>query len=516
MKKLNKVLAVVIAVMMVLSLSVIAFAANNSTQDANNGSITVDNYDSTKNYVAYKIFDVTYADGAAADGYAYTIAGNSPWYAAVSAYATAAHGMTLSPVANTNPTTYVVTTTSSFSAPDFAEYLKDYKDNNTVNDNGTTLSNGAASGLALGYWFVTTTSGALCNLTTTHPSQTIYDKNAPLDFKKDVDDADGVVEVGQVLTYTIESELPPSLTGYDHYYYRVSDTMSNGLTFNNDVVVKFGNTTIFTRGAASGNQGTYVNPVNNDANSFTWEIDLTTVNTAYLDQSVTITYTATVNANAIVNSADTNSAILEYSNDPNDSTSFHTTPPEEVKVYTLNVDISKKDSADQTIALAGASFILYEERTENNATVKYYYQQDSNTKAVSWTTNKANAKVFTTPASGQVSFEGLDLNGATGNYFIEETAAPLGYNLPTAAFPVVITKNVAQNGDVTFTATVSAQNATVDGTDQSVQATILNEKGQLLPETGGIGTTVFYVLGIAMIFAAAVLVINKRRMAVEA
>lgn len=300
--------------------------------------------------------------------------------------------------------------------------------------------------------------------------------------------------------------------------------MSEGLTFNGDVVVKFGTTTIYDASAQSGNKGTYTAKTN----GFDWTIDMTTQQ-AYVNQPITVTYTATVNSSAITRDKENNTATLTYSNDPNDSTSTETTPPEIVTVYSLNVDITKVDSENNSTKLSGASFVLYEERTElsdpsdpnsDPVTVKYYYVQDSTTKAVSWATTKANATVLTTPASGEVTFEGLDLNdanGTTGNYFIEETVAPRGYNLPANPFPVVITKNVnATTGAVTFTATVNTVSATVDSSDQTVAANIENTKGALLPETGGIGTSLFYLIGAILILGAAVLILSKRRLGVKA
>lgn len=152
MKHARKLASLLLALVMVLSLATTAFAAGET------GTITVDNPIAGQTYKAYKIFDVTYNTDKSA--YSYTIDSGSEWFGTVQAYATEANGLTLTQV--NGSTTYNVTTTTAFSAPGFAAALKAAVAGKT----GTTLTAKAdgtvsVSNLPLGYYFVTSTSGAL-------------------------------------------------------------------------------------------------------------------------------------------------------------------------------------------------------------------------------------------------------------------------------------------------------------------------------------------------------------------
>lgn len=362
MKNMKKLIAVVLAAAMVFAMSVTAFAAT-STQDAT-GSITIANYDSTKTYTAYKIFDVTYADGSATEPYAYTIDSDSDWFSTVQSYATDANGLTLTQVGSS--TTYNVTfDESNFSAAAFAANLY----NNVEGKTGTAISNGTANGLDLGYWFVTTTSGSVCNLTTTHKDQTIYDKNI-IEFTKDANDTDRTVEVGQVVTYTLNGKVPDT-TGFTAYTYEVADSMTNGLTFNGDVEVKFDNTVVYKRTSegteSTKTYGTYTA----DTNGFKWNVDMTKVDSSYVNKAITITYTATINENAVTRNIETNTATLKYSNNPADSTSTDTVTQEE-NLYSFNVIVDKYvinsgAPSNTSEKLAGAKFVLYKTVSGSNS-----------------------------------------------------------------------------------------------------------------------------------------------------
>lgn len=549
-------LAVIAAIAMVFTLmvgsGVTAFAANTSTDDAGKGSITVENAVSGSTYTAYKIFDVTYDKNKTPAAYSYTIDSTSAWYNAVKSYAdTAANGMTLTQIGSS--TTYNVTTSSTFSAPAFAQYLNgkvtgatpEVTDSNakTLTQSGATAS---VSSLDLGYWFVTTTTGSLCNLTTSNPNAEIYDKN-DVTFTK-TDNTNGSVEVGQTVTYTLTGKVP-STTGYKSYVYKVSDIMSDGLTFNGDVEVKFGNITVYKR-TSEGTEttdtfdATYsssvdrtVKNVNTKAtsNCFTIQFDMAkeAIQNTYVNQAITITYTAKVNSNAITHDEENNKAVLEYSNDPTDSTKTTPTEEKDTHTYSFNVVIDKYEKDTTSKKLAGATFALY--KYDTDTTTKLYYKQDSSTKEVSWvkdltkdgsasTVKEAdNITRVTTDDKGAGEFDGLK----AGTYYLVETAAPDGYNKLTADIPVVITVK-AQSEETepySISATVDSQTATVahkvdnqitnaddDGTyDNDVTASIANNTGSLLPSTGGIGTTIFYVIGGCLVAAAAVILIARKR-----
>lgn len=472
MKHARKLASLLLALVMVFALATTAFAAGS-------GSITVDNPIAGQTYTAYKIFDVVYGTEG---HYSYTIDSSSEWFTTVQAYATEANGMTLTQV--NGSTTYNVTTTGAFSAPNFAAALKEA----VASKNGTALTVQAdvivsVSNLPLGYYFVTSSTGALCNLTTTNPSATIHDKNdMPFDKVDDKVSAD----VGETVNYTITGKVPDT-TGFTTYTYQITDTMSEGLTFQKDVKVSIGGTNIDANTVKS--WITY-SPNEQSATGFKLTIPVK----GYQNQvgaEIKVTYSAVVNENAVAKIGK-NSATLTYSNDPADSTKTTTTPADEETVYSSKIVIDKFETGKKdTTKLAGATFVLYKEVTAEGATeaTKMYYKWNDTDKKVEWVADKSQATSKTTDSTGAASFDGL----ADGTYYLEETAAPAGYNKLTQ--PVEVTVN---GGDTESKLSVTAE--------------VANNTGALLPSTGGMGTTIFYVLGSVLVLAAVVLLVTKKRM----
>lgn len=469
---MKKFLALVVAMMMVLALSSAVFATPVTT-----GSITVESPVAGEHYAAYKIFDLEYI---ATSNYAYTINANSPWFAAVQSYA----GITLTQSTD-HAGTYVVTTNANFSAAAFAAHLKTAMANITPTptpDGEDTVAvdgqNVVWNNLPLGYYFVTSTLGALCSLTNTAYNAVVHDKNEGLPFEKEVDDAS--VEVGQTVHFTITGEVP-STTGYTTYTWKVTDTMSDGLDFvEGSVVVTIGNT-VYVPTASE---------LVNTANGFVLNLEMVGRNWE-VGAPIVITYNAVVTEDAVVLDEATNTATLQYSNDPNNSESYE---EEEVvvKVYTADIIIDKTNAGGDK--LSGADFVLYklvEDENNPGTYIKYYYTYDAVNDVVGWSTNYANATHSITTAQGVASFIGLE----EGDYYIEEVAAPYGYNLLTAPVQVHVNANATVHADVT--------------------QPIVNNTGSELPETGGIGTTIFYVIGGLMMAAAVVLLATRKKMSVE-
>lgn len=463
---MRKLFTVLLALAMTLALAVPAFAADT-------GSITITNPQGDHTYTAYKIFDVTYSG----DNYSYTISDNAAAFTTVKAYADeAANDLTLTAVANTNK--YNVSTGDSFSAASFAQYLKtkvgSLGTGTKFAADGTTMK---AAGLELGYYFVDGTSGTVCELATAKDIQ-IRDKNEAPQIEKSVDDTDRTVEVGQKLTYTITGKVP-STKGYTEYTYQVTDTMSEGLTFNKDVKVTIGGTAV-TDAAITYNDNGFVASIN----MMNYQ--------EQIDAPVVITYTATVNEKAIQSNKETNTATLKYSNNPADKNSFGQSH-EEVEVFSFNIVINKYAADNESTKLEGAKFLL------KNAEGKYYKYDAAK---VTWVDAKADATEVITGADGAARFDGLQ----AGTYYLEETVAPAGYNQLTKDITIVLNKDGS--------ATIDSASSTL-GADHSLTAGVANSTGTMLPETGGIGTVIFVALGALAVICAGVFLVTNKRMSKE-
>lgn len=477
MKTPKKLTSLLLALLLVFALAT-TVAADGTTGTTGTGSITVDNPVADKTYTAYKIFDVTYNG----DNYSYTIDSSSDWYDTVNSYATdPAHGLNLTQVEGT--TTYVVTTTNAFSAPPFADALKAAVNGRTGKTLAVAGGKATVTGLDLGYYFVTSTTGALCNLTTTNPNANIHDKN-DMPFKKEVDKTN--VDVGQTVTFKITGKVP-DYTGFKEYTYLVTDTMSKGLTFNKDTVE------VTVGGAKVDDCTTTVDTTN--TNKFTVLIP---VLNRTIGAEIVVTYTATVNKEAIA-VISTNEAKLTYSNNPTTGETKDSEPVVQ-KVYTSKIAIEKveklADGATTTPKkLEGAEFVLYKEETTGDSKTTKYYKWNATDKKVEWFAEKDQADVKKTDVNGAASFDGL----ADGTYYLVETKAPAGYNQLDK--PVKVEVHVGEN------------NAPVTSDTQlTVTAKVENQAGTLLPSTGGMGTTVFYVLGAVLVVGAGVLLVTKKRM----
>ena len=445
---------------MILTMSVTTFAAGTT------GSITIDNPVTGQDYTAYKIFDVVYNDGKTA--YSYTIDSTNEWFATVKLYANTTNGLKLTQVNETDQ--YVVEKTNAFSAPDFSNALK-VAESGKTGKKLTVGTDGTASviGLDLGYYFVTSTSGALCNLTTTDPDVTIHDKNdVPFEKKVNKPSAD----VGDTVTYTITGKVP-EYAGFSTYTYEITDTMSEGLTFKKDVTVTVGSANVtddctITYDSANTNKFTVSIPVKNYT----------------VGDPITVTYTATLNEKAITKIS-TNQATLTYSNNPTTDETKETTPQEQ-KVYSSKIVIDKYETGKVNTKLSGAEFVLYKGEGSN----KQYYKWDETTKKVEWVATVGEATKRTTDSNGAASFDGL----ADGTYYLEETKAPEGYN------PLSEPQKITVSGSDT------------DPSKLTTTAEVENSTGALLPSTGGMGTTFFYVTGGIFVLASVVLLITRKRM----
>ncbi len=300
-------------------------------------------------------------------------------------------------------------------------------------------------------------------------------------------------EVGHEVDFTITTTIPTGLDSYTNYTFNIVDTMSEGLTYKGDFLVH-------TVGAKTSLQ-------KDEDYTLTIEGQTITVTLAskYVlanpGQKIEITYVATVNDKSLTKDRENNSVHIVYSNNPADSNSTVTTVDKVVYVYNFDIVIDKVDGADNK-KLEGAQFALYKATGGLNFYYQWYDENHVNSNTFGWSMIESDRTIVKTDKNGVASFKGL----VPGTYYLQEIKAPDGYNTLDKPVKVEITATYDENGNITTNATQNEQK------HYQVTSTITNNKGTVLPSTGGIGTTIFYVVGGLLMVGAAILLITKKRM----
>ncbi len=474
-KTFKKLMAALLAVALLCAMAVPAFAAEGS------GSITIDNALKGESYTAYKIFDVV-SSKEEADGsktYVYTVAdGWSSFFEQnnVKDYVT---------VDKNNQPTWVESKKSDADLQTFAKLALDYASTKSITGKTAIAADNQAviNGLTAGYYVVSTTAGSLCVLNTNGSSLQINEKNeAPtidkkIDSNKETNDA----AIGDVVNYTVTIHAKKGATGYV-----LTDTMTKGLTFNNDVKVTVGSNELTpTR------DYTVATPV--DGATFKVTFTENYLNTIDGDTEIVVSYTATVNKNAEIGTTtgNTNTAQLKYGN--------KSTVDSKTTTYSYKFDLVKTDNSKKL--LTGAKFKLYDS-VAGTTPVKLIKDATTGNYRVAETGETGAIEEIEINSYNAVTISGLNKK----TYYLEETLAPAGYNKLTERQPVELSKE-GFNVDATI------NNPGSEGAEwTSGGVRVINNTGATLPSTGGMGTTLFYVLGGGLMVAAVVLLVTKKRM----
>ena len=482
---MKKVFAVLVALTLVLSCAVMAFAAGN-------GTITITNAVDDAEYDIYKMLDFAPSNAAGDKGIYTIVPGWEDFFAAKPA--------TDYFVVTTNAGQTTVSLKDGVTAVDqtLAKAAIAYAEENSIAATKTATASSETvefTGLDLGYYAIDTSLGTLCALTNTNSTFTATEKNEKPDIDKFVQEDSEIANAdegwGKVNDADIDQKVNYKSTitvGTGATNYVMHDTMEKGLTFNNDVVVKLADGTVVD----AANYTVTVSP----ADGHTFDVAFNNDFIAGLAKGTqfTVYYSATLNENASISvDSNDNSVKLSYGEDSTWETTEKTT-----KTYTWKMDVLKYTmDGENKVSLAGAKFQLLDK--DGNA-IKF--TDVTTTGGVPTYRVDADGTIDTieTDENGKFELVGLD----EGTYKLHETEAPAGYNKLAADKDVIITS--------TYDETALSASYKINNADPAT-IEVENKTGGLLPETGGIGTTIFYVVGGLLMVCALVVLVSKKRMA---
>lgn len=346
--------------------------------------------------------------------------------------------------------------------------------------------------------------------------------------------------IGDAVPFKLIGALP-AMSGYDTYKYVFHDTLSAGLALNAGSVEVYvaesadANLSSLTPLTADDDYTLVTSPAESHCSFEVVFNDLTKVTIPEGSEYIIVAYTATLNENAVIGlDGNPNAVYLEFSNNPYAEEETNETPKDTVIVFTYELDTTKVDGAtadaENPTKLPGAQFVLLNSDGTKVAKIDTANKFDGwvNLPAGTgeggaityedWTAfDEKNNVILTSDENGLFQVIGLD----DGTYKLREIQAPDGFNLLPNDVEVVITADTNNGQDWSGTAAeaLTDLNVTADKKPGNGQAstgiaaiTIANNKGATLPETGGMGTTVFYVLGGILAVGAGVLLVARRRM----
>lgn len=370
------------------------------------------------------------------------------------------------------------------------------------------------TGLDYGYYVVAVPGATLANASSQYATLvSVHSTSVTAEIKGNLPTVDKKVQVngtgkdatdakiGDTLTFTLTSTIP-DMSAYSTYTFNFKDTLSKGLTFGQVTSVK-------VEGANSpltvNTDYTVTTPTASNNNTLTVAMkDFKTKQQANAGKKITVTYTATLNKDAVVGGAgNVNSATIQYSNNPSTGGTGES-EPSKVRVFTYGFTVDKYTGDQYTDAatrLAGAKFTL----APKNGEPMSFVQVNAGSGTAKAEYRVANAgetgatTTIITPANGKVEFRGLK----NGEYTLTETEAPAGYNKLASAIGVKV--NGQNDGTDTTHATVTiTYNNDNNGSNYDQHASngvipVRNKSGVILPGTGGMGTIAFTVIGVLVI-----------------
>lgn len=493
MKKLKKLAALLLAVVMTMAMNMTVFAADTTTY-----SLTLTGTKTGHTYDAYQIFTGDLSTNTDGD----KVLSNVQWGTGI---------------------TY---TGAEKSAADVADKLaagtltldtleSELTLTTPVKEVSSSADNTVIGGLVAGYYLVKDKDGTQDSTSDAYTkfivqvvgdTSTEVKSDVPTVEKKvkDMNDSTGKTsgwqdsadaDINDDVQYQITGTMPDNIKDYTTYKYVFTDTMSKGLTYTaGKATITIGDKDV------TGSFKEDVKTNTDGSTTVTWTCDnLKVIEGVTLDANtkVVVTYSAKLNENAVIGSAgNPNTVNLTYSNNPNKGGEGETgkTPDDKNIVFTYKTVVNKVDQDKKS--LAGAAFKL--EKKQSDGTYK-------------------TVKEFTAGDDTTFTFTGLD----DGDYKLTETTTPIGYNTIAPVEFTISAEHDADSADPKLTSlsgnvTTGEAIFTADRDAGSLTTDIVNKKGSILPSTGGIGTRIFYTIGAILVVAALALIVCKRRFAKKA
>lgn len=485
MKLIKKIAAIMFAFMMVFSLSTNVKAVNGNYGD-NDGKITISNARVGQTYTIYRMLKLESFDG---DNYSYTI--EDGWTDFV-------EGVIGKEYLDKNGDGYITFKSAKDNDADkrlFAKEAYAYAKTATLNDDAkksveATTTSVTFDKLPLGYYVVGSTVGSLCELKTTNKEVTITDKNDVPSVEKKIvkyneDHSENLVDsnsanIGEEVVFKTTIDIKPGAKNYilhdkmdSHLKYdyicQIHDNNDKNYVDNTDFVVKTtGLTDADCTFELSFTEAFYTN--NRD------DIDTKKLNKIY------VYYQATVKDDAVVKQEMKNNTYLTYGE--------NNTKSNEDETITKTFEIPVFKYTGTNTKLEGAKFILStdENCTDSTKTLKFTKNTEDKYRYV----KTGGTTELVSLADGMINIEGIK----AGTYYLKETEAPKGYNLLKTIQKI----EILDDGSIKLNGTLNTGNVRVQ-----------NNKGSLLPQTGGMGTTLIYLIGGALVLGSGIVLANKKR-----
>ena len=529
MKMAKRLFTMALALMMILSLAVPAFAA----EEAETYTIVINHPQKKTNHIyeAYQIFsgelsvdeatgrevlsNIEWGDGVDGDALLAALKTES------SLFADATDAQTVADVLSKNNTNTALVNTFRHVVGEHLIAEKAVEQNAVSEDGVYTWNN-----MPAGYYLIKDQDGSLEGTEETATNYilqvvgdtTVKPKGGGVTHDKLIEDGGNRVEVadysiGDDVKFVLRGTLPANYADFVNYSYKFVDTLSAGLTFNNDVKVY-----VETSGSKLElTTGYVVNSVNPTVTGATFTVDFADLKqitevTVESHSTIIVEYTAKLNEDAVIGgNGNPNESYVIFDNDPHNEGEGET-PKDKVFAFTWELDVFKIDGNNNK--LADAEFVLY----RNIDATTQYVKVNADGEVTDWTVDETEASILKSDSNGKFIVKGLEADV----YYLKETKAPEGFNLLEQPITVDISATISESADGTTAVVDSLQikvdnHPAADGDKEHgiVSMNVVNNPGATLPETGGIGTTLFYVFGALLVAASFVLLVTKKRMTME-